>query len=103
MPQGAFRGQGKLTRWKSKPPRSAVLPTNTTPRRNGVRSFHQKGGRQAFSTGMFAKATAADVGLSGKEIHRARQIRDAENRDPGIVRRTQNFCGDDMHVKPSIG
>jgi hypothetical protein len=35
------------------------------------------------------KPTAADVGLSHKEIHEARQIRDAENnRDPGIVRPT---------------
>jgi hypothetical protein len=34
------------------------------------------------------KATAADVGLSRKEIHEARQIRDAEKRDPGVVRRT---------------
>lgn len=32
--------------------------------------------------------TAADVGLSRKEIHEARQIRDAEETYPGIVRRT---------------
>ncbi len=29
------------------------------------------------------KATAADVGLSRKEIHEARSIRDAQKRDPG--------------------
>ena len=34
------------------------------------------------------KATAADVGLSRKEIHEARIVRDAEKTDPGIVRRT---------------
>jgi hypothetical protein len=34
------------------------------------------------------KATAADIGLTRKEIHEARQIRDAELADPGIVRRT---------------
>lgn len=33
-------------------------------------------------------ATAADLGLSRKEIHEARKIRDAEEKDPGIVRRT---------------
>ncbi|MDA9510931.1 hypothetical protein XI09_41010 [Bradyrhizobium sp. CCBAU 11386] len=33
------------------------------------------------------KPGAADVGLSDKEIHEARQIRDAEERDPGVVRR----------------
>ncbi|MGY2907033.1 hypothetical protein [Bradyrhizobium sp. URHC0002] len=33
--------------------------------------------------------TAADIGLSRKEIHEARIIRDAENADPGIVRRSR--------------
>jgi hypothetical protein len=33
-------------------------------------------------------ATVADIGLTYKEIHEARQIRDAELADPGIVRRT---------------
>lgn len=33
-------------------------------------------------------ATAAEVGLSRKDIHEARQIRDAEETYPGIVRRT---------------
>lgn len=32
--------------------------------------------------------TAADIGLTHKEIHEARQIRNAERDDPGIVRRT---------------
>lgn len=32
-------------------------------------------------------ATAADAGLTYKDIHEARIIRDAEKRDPGIVRR----------------
>lgn len=34
------------------------------------------------------KATAADLGLSRKDIHEARIIRDAEEADPGIVKRT---------------
>lgn len=33
-------------------------------------------------------ATAAALGLSRKDIHEAREIRDAEQADPGIVRRT---------------
>ena len=33
-------------------------------------------------------ATAADLGLSRKAIHEARLIRDAEEAEPGIVRRT---------------
>jgi hypothetical protein len=32
--------------------------------------------------------SAADIGLSRKEIHDARQIRDAEQAEPGIVRAT---------------
>ena len=35
-----------------------------------------------------AKATAAEIGLSRKDIHEARQIRDAEQAQPGIVRAT---------------
>lgn len=31
--------------------------------------------------------TAAEIGLTAKDIHEARQIRDAERADPGIVRR----------------
>ncbi|WP_427026559.1 hypothetical protein ACP4J4_20290 (plasmid) [Aureimonas ureilytica] len=34
------------------------------------------------------KATAADVGLSRKEVHEARIVRDAETADPGIVARS---------------
>lgn len=33
------------------------------------------------------KPTAADIGLTRKDIHEARQVRDAEAADPGIVRR----------------
>jgi hypothetical protein len=35
-----------------------------------------------------AKATVADIGITRKEIHDARLVRDAEVADPGIVRRT---------------
>ena len=37
---------------------------------------------------VFSPVTAADLGLSHKEVHEARVIRDAEKADPGIVRRT---------------
>lgn len=33
-------------------------------------------------------ATQANIGLTAKQVHEARQIRDAEQADPGIVRRT---------------
>ena len=34
------------------------------------------------------KVTAADIGLTHKDIHEARQLRDAERDDPGIIQRT---------------
>lgn len=34
--------------------------------------------------------TAAEIGVSRKDIHEARQIRDAEKANPGVVRRTLN-------------
>jgi hypothetical protein len=33
--------------------------------------------------------TVADIGLPHKEVHEARQIRDAEEANPGVVRRTR--------------
>lgn len=36
------------------------------------------------------EVAAADIGLSRKDIHEARLIRDAESADPGIVHRTLN-------------
>lgn len=35
-------------------------------------------------------ATAADIGLTHKDIHEARQVRDAEKADPGIAQRALN-------------
>jgi hypothetical protein len=32
--------------------------------------------------------TVADIGLTSKQIHEARQVRDAERKSPGVVRRT---------------
>ncbi len=44
--------------------------------------------RHSSSRAELNKVTAADIGLSRKDIHEARIIRDAEVNDPGIVRRT---------------
>jgi len=35
-----------------------------------------------------SRAIAGDLGLSRKDIHEARQIRDVEEQDAGVVRRT---------------
>ncbi len=44
------------------------------------------GDRSKIPDGNFA--TAAEIGLTHKDIHDARQIRDAEQADPGVIRRT---------------
>lgn len=48
----------------------------------------QKHGRVDIPEGNIKAPTAADLGITSKDIHEARQIRDAEEADPGIVRRT---------------
>ncbi|WP_282604016.1 hypothetical protein [Paracoccus sp. PARArs4] len=35
-----------------------------------------------------AKATASDLGLARKDIHEARQLRDAEKAEPGLIKRS---------------
>jgi hypothetical protein len=55
--------------------------------RGEVRSDGERG-KAVPDQNSFSKPTAADVGLSRKEIHEARIIRDAEIADPGIVSRT---------------
>ena len=39
-----------------------------------------------------SKPTAADLGVSRKEIHEARKIRDAEKAQPGVVKRALTAC-----------
>jgi hypothetical protein len=44
-------------------------------------------------------ATAADVGLTRKEIHEARIIRDAEEENSGIIRHKRQYAGQDFLKK----
>jgi hypothetical protein len=39
-----------------------------------------------------SKPTASDLGLSSKNIHEAREIRDAEKAEPGIAFRSMPLC-----------
>lgn len=50
--------------------------------RGEVRAYRERTTSNAEVVG------AADIGLTHKDIHEARQVRDAEVADPGIVRRT---------------
>jgi hypothetical protein len=47
------------------------------------------------------KATAADIGLTHKEVCEARKIRDAELVDPGIVQ--DRNCSEDEDRRPAPG
>lgn len=48
------------------------------------------GGRNFKVSDGNVETTIADIGLTRKAIHEARQIRDAEEADPGIIRRALN-------------
>jgi hypothetical protein len=85
----------KPTHSQSSPRPSAASPTSTTRRRRGggcgaARRLHR---RNAFRCGR--TPTAADLGFrSRKEIHEVRIIRDAEQAEPGVVRRTLTAARD---------
>lgn len=61
-------------------------------RRTSASEFARSGDTLRVGPGVLprnaGKATAANVGLTSKQIHEASQIRDAEKREPGVVRRT---------------
>lgn len=50
----------------------------------------QRHGKVEVSDKNLKVATLADLGISKTQIHEAREIRDAEQEDPGIVRRVLN-------------
>ena len=56
--------------------------------RGEVATRQNNPGSAGHVPGQNMPATAADIGLSRKDIHEARIIRDAEKADPGVVRRT---------------
>ena len=72
------------TRWKSKPGAKRRLADeyDGAQERREVRAPNERtaSGREAVGV--------KDIGLTHKQIHEARAVRDAENNDPGMVRRT---------------
>ncbi|TXM93932.1 hypothetical protein FV232_22305 [Methylobacterium sp. WL30] len=49
---------------------------------------HGGQGRRDVPDGNIPAATVTDLGLTRKAVHEARQIRDAQVSDPGLIRRT---------------
>ena len=72
--------------WKSRQRRNADLPTNMTPRRSAAKCRARRTTEQIFPMRIIAKVT--DIGLTSKQVHKARKVRDAERKSPGVVRRT---------------
>jgi hypothetical protein len=68
-----------------------VWPTsgkfNHHPQATFLSRTRERGKAVPDKNGFSAKPSASDLGLSRKDIHEARIIRDAENAEPGIVRR----------------
>ena len=62
-----------------------------TTRKSGEVASRDDGDRPSNAEDL--KPTVSDIGLTHKEIHEARIIRDAEESDPGIVRRTLDKAG----------
>lgn len=80
-------------RWKSNLAQNGGRPKKPTSQRsqfplvNGQRGeVRKQSDNQAYSKA--EKPGPADIGVSPKDIHEARIIRDAEKADPGIIRRT---------------
>lgn len=52
-------------------------------RQNGERGKAVSDGNSFFD----GKSSASDIGIARKDIHEARQFRDAENAEPGLIKR----------------
>lgn len=85
----AHRAQAHALEIEARAKRRLADEYDTAQARGEVASSTSNRGNQwTVPAGNDALATAASVGLSRKDIHDARLIRNAETVDPGIVRRT---------------
>lgn len=58
--------------------------------RGEVVGAHNGAAKRVPDENAIAPATAAEIGISRKDIHEARQVRDAEKAEPGIAQRAVN-------------
>ena len=82
----AHRAQADALEIEAQAKRRLADEYDAAQERGDVASSHD--GKLGRSQPERLKATASDLGLTRKDIHEARIIRDAEKADPGIVRRT---------------
>ena len=79
------RSARRRTRWRSRPKRRLADEYDAAQERGEVAKKND-GDRSSKAEDL--KPTITDLGLTHKDIHEARIIRDAERADPGITRRT---------------
>lgn len=84
----AYRAQADALDIEAQAKRRLADEYDAAQKRGEVAKNGGNRGNQFASAPKENTATAADIGLSRKQVHEARVIRDAETRDPGIVRRT---------------
>ena len=85
----AHRAQAHALEIEARAKRRLADEYDAAQARGEVAGNGQRGPEKAVAdANSFSPATTADLGLRRDEIHEARQIRDAEAADPGIVRRT---------------
>ena len=82
----AFRVQADALDIEAQPKRRLADEYDAAQARGEVQRRGDRG-RKTKLPGEDFKPTAADIGLDHKVIQEGRQIRDAENRSPGAVRR----------------
>lgn len=83
----AYRAQADALEIESQAKRRLADEYDAAQERGEVRSNGERGKAVPDENG-FSPATTADLGLTRKQIHEARIVRDAEEKDPGVVRRT---------------
>lgn len=83
----AYRAQADALAIESEAKRRLANEYDAAQERGEV-AGRRGGGERSGKERSLPTPTAANVGLTRKEIHEARKIRDAEEADPGIVRRT---------------
>lgn len=88
-PAAAYRAQADALLIESQAKRRLADEYDAAQERGEVQAAGGNRGNQHVAIIPDGKnaATVSDIGLSSKQIHEARQIRDAEEREPGIVKR----------------
>lgn len=86
MPERAWAGRWRADALEIEAAADARLADeyDAAQERGEVRKDGQRGGKAIPDENSLVPATIGEIGLSSKEIHQAREVRDAEKAAPGI-------------------